>query len=82
MRRAIVSIAFLVIVVGLALFVWPTRWHYEHITVDGDSYLVRVDRFTGHADILVPEQGWTPSEQPWDQEPAPQDDRHTATPGS
>jgi hypothetical protein len=82
MRRFLVSLLFLLLLVALAFFVWPTRWRYDHITVDGDNYLVRVDRVTGHADILVPEQGWTPSEQPWDQEPAPQDDRHTSNPGS
>ncbi len=76
MRRILLFLVLVLVAGALACFVWPTRWRYEHITVDGDSYLVRIDRLSGHADILVPEMGWTPSEEPWDDDtPAP--DQHT-----
>ena len=69
----------LLIALALATFVWPSRWRYDHITVDGDNYLVRINRFTGHADILMPETGWIPSEQSWDDDnSSPQtDQQHT-----
>lgn len=76
MRRILVFLFLLLIAAATVCFVWPTRWHYEHITVDGETYLVRIDRISGHADILVPEMGWTPSEQPWDED-APAPDGHT-----
>lgn len=49
-----------------ALYVWPTRWHYDHMTVDGNIVLVRMDRFSGAADMLVPDEGWMPVEAPVD----------------
>jgi hypothetical protein len=76
MRRILFLLVLLVGLVATVSFVWPTRWRYEHISVDGDSYLVRIDRMSGHVDILVPESGWTPSEQPRDVEP-PSPDQHT-----
>ena len=52
---------------GFALFVWPTRWRYDHMTLDVDTYPVRIDRLTGHADVLLPGDGWTPAEEVTDQ---------------
>jgi len=53
----------------LALFVllvlWGFRFRYDHIIVDGETYLVRVHRVTGHADIMIPGEGWVPSEEAW-----------------
>lgn len=71
--RRVVSILMLLALVAFAAFVWPSRWRYEHITIDKEDYLVRVERLTGRADILVPEQGWTPADMPWDEEPAEAD---------
>jgi len=62
--RALVA---LVLLGSFALFVWPTRWRYDHMTVDGDTYPVRIDRLTGHADVLLPGDGWTPDEEVTDQ---------------
>jgi hypothetical protein len=52
----------LAIVVAFALFVWPTRYRYEHMTADSNLVIVRIDRFNGDADMLVPDEGWTPVE--------------------
>ena len=38
----------------------------------GDTYPVRINRFTGDADALVPGEGWVPVEELWqDEENAP-----------
>ncbi len=51
------------IVLGLlAVFVWPTQFRYDHMTVDGNIVPVRIDRFNGDADMLVPDEGWIPVE--------------------
>jgi hypothetical protein len=54
---------------ALAVFAWPTRWRYDHMTVGEDTYPVRIDRITGHADILLPGEGWTPAEEATDMDP-------------
>ena len=54
-------------------FVWPTRWRYDHMTVGDDTYPVRMDRITGHADILLPGEGWTPAEEATDIDSGGQD---------
>jgi hypothetical protein len=54
------------LVVGLALlylvamYVWPTPWRYDHMTYQGEAVIVRIDRVTGDADMLLPDQGWVP----------------------
>ena len=75
-RRLLPALLILAAIV-FAAFVWPTVYRYEKITVNSDTCLVRIHRFTGHADILVPEQGWVPSEDRWDQDAdaAPDDSR-------
>lgn len=56
----------LLLVMLFALFVWPTRWRYDHMTMDGNIVPVRMDRFSGAADVLVPDEGWMPVEAPVD----------------
>ena len=75
MRRLFLLL--LLVLLVFASFVWPSRWRYDHISVDGDSYLVRINRFSGHADILVPETGWVRSEDSWDDTPTTPNDQHT-----
>jgi hypothetical protein len=59
----------LAIVLSTLLFVWPTRFRYDHMTVDGNLVPVRIDRLTGNADMLVPDDGWVPVEAPRDATP-------------
>ena len=58
------SLAILIVAFALAfsVAVWPTSWRYDKITYDGDTYPVRINRFTGDAEILLPGDGWTPAE--------------------
>jgi hypothetical protein len=63
-------LVFVLILAGVA-FVWPSLYRYDHMTVDGDIYPVRIHRITGHADILLPEQGWIPAEDSWDEDTNP-----------
>jgi hypothetical protein len=52
----------LAIIAALLFYVWPTRYRYDHMTVDGNLVIVRIDRFSGDSDMLVPDEGWTPVE--------------------
>ena len=67
--RVLRWLLFLAFVGAIAVWVWPTRWHYDHMTVDGNLVPVRIDRFSGDADMLVPDDGWVPVESPQDQAP-------------
>ena len=60
MIRRLFALALLLMLVACFAFVWPSLYRYDHMTVDGDVYPVRIQRVTGHADILLPEQGWIP----------------------
>ncbi len=60
--RVLRGLVVLAIVAAFALFVWPTRYRYEHMTTDNNLVIVRIDRFNGNADMLVPDEGWTPVE--------------------
>lgn len=50
----------LLAVVAFVMLVWPTRWRYDRITIEGDVVIVRLDRLTGEADMLLPDDGWVP----------------------
>ena len=52
----------LLLVTAFAVYVWPTRWRYDHLTTDGNIVPVRMDRFSGDAEMLVPDEGWVPVE--------------------
>ena len=60
--RALRNLAILLLLAALAVYIWPTRYRYDHLSVDGNTYPVRIDRFTGASDMLVPDQGWVPVE--------------------
>jgi hypothetical protein len=44
----------------VAMYVWPTPWRYDHMTYQGETVIVRMDRMTGDAEMLLPDQGWVP----------------------
>ncbi|MGH7740419.1 MAG: hypothetical protein ACRENS_00190 [Candidatus Eiseniibacteriota bacterium] len=56
------NVAVLALLAALIVYVWPTRFRYDHVSVDGNTYPVRIDRFSGDSDMLVPDQGWVPVE--------------------
>ena len=71
MIRRLLALLLLALMLAGVAFVWPSLYRYDHMTVDGDVYPVRIHRITGHADILLPEQGWIPAEDSWDQDSTP-----------
>lgn len=44
--------------------VWPTPFRYDHMTDGGETLIVRIDRFSGEAEVLLPDQGWVPVADP------------------
>ncbi len=58
--RLVRMLIVLAIVAAFVLFVWPTRYRYDHVVTEGETYPVRIDRFTGDADMLTPDDGWYP----------------------
>ena len=66
MRRSAFLVILVLGILGAAAWIWPTRYRYDKISLDSDVYIVRIHRISGHADILVPEQGWVPAEERWD----------------
>jgi hypothetical protein len=44
------------------MFVWPTRYSYNHADLYGVNRLVRLDRFGQRAEYLVGSE-WKPAEQ-------------------
>ena len=73
--RLVRLLVVLAILAAVALFVWPTRYRYDHMTVDGNLVPVRIDRITGDADMLVPDDGWEPVEAPQGASSAPPETR-------
>ena len=61
-RRILFALLFLAAVGSFAAFVWPTLYRYDHISTNGDTYPVRINRLNGDADMLVPDEGWVPVE--------------------
>lgn len=64
LSRVLRALLLVLIAASLLLYVWPTRWRYDHMTVDGNIVVVRIDRVSGDADMLVPDEGWMPVEAP------------------
>jgi hypothetical protein len=48
----------LVAVSAFGVFVWPTRYRYEHVTMQGTECLVRIDRFSNQTWVWTPYGGW------------------------
>jgi len=60
--RIAVRLVFLAVVFAL---LWSMRFKFDHIVVDGETYLVRVQRISGAAEVLIPGEGWVPAEDAW-----------------
>ena len=56
----------LLLLLVLATLLWSMRFRFDHIVVEGETYLVRVHRVSGAADILIPGEGWVAAEDAWD----------------
>jgi hypothetical protein len=54
------------VLLAFVAYVWPTRWRYDHMTIDSEQCPVRIDRINGRADVLLPGDGWTPVEDALD----------------
>jgi hypothetical protein len=62
LRAVLVRLVLLVLAMLFVGYVWPTRYRYDHLSTEGNTYPVRIDRLNGDADMLVPDEGWTPVE--------------------
>ena len=60
------ALFWLIVLAVFVVYVWPTRWRYDHMTLEGNIVLVRMDRFSGDADMLLPDEGWVPVAAPED----------------
>lgn len=58
--RVIRWLVLLLVLFAFAAVVWPTPYRYDHVSLDGDVYPVRINRVTGDADMLTPDDGWVP----------------------
>jgi hypothetical protein len=57
-KKNLLPVALAVVVVaGLAFYVWPTRYSYDHLKVGPNEYPVRTDRLSGETEIFYP-SGW------------------------
>lgn len=52
-----IKLILVVIVVMFASFVWPTLYRYDHLTLGDSRVPVRINRFTGNAQLLYV-YGW------------------------
>ena len=60
--RVLVTAILALLAAAYAAYVWPTMYRYDHLTTEGNTYPVRINRITGDADMLVPDEGWLPVE--------------------
>jgi hypothetical protein len=59
LRVAGIALACAVLALFLAT-VWPTPYRYDHMTYEGETVIVRIDRLSGEAEMLLPDEGWVP----------------------
>jgi hypothetical protein len=51
----------LAVIGGLAFYVWPTRYQYDHLKIGENSFPIRIDRFSGNTEVFYP-SGWVKRE--------------------
>jgi len=59
-RRILMWLVLLALALAFVAYVWPTRYRYDHVLTDNEDYPVRIDRLTGDAEMLTPDDGWVP----------------------
>lgn len=64
-RRLLLLLLLTFLAASFVLYVWPTAYRYDHVTIDGDIYPVRIHRVTGIAQILAPDAGWLEAGDEW-----------------
>src|ERR1035437_9155802 len=47
----------LAVIAGLAYYVWPTRYRYDHLKLGQNEFPVRTDRLSGDTEVFYP-SGW------------------------
>jgi hypothetical protein len=65
-RAALTALVILSLLMFVTVFVWPTPYRYDHMTYQGETVIVRLDRFSDDAEMLLPDQGWVPLAEPDD----------------
>ena len=53
----VTGVIFIAVLVATVIYVWPTPWRYEHLTLKGSSHPVRIHRVTGKTEVLY-QEGW------------------------
>lgn len=56
------NIVFGTIATAIAILVWPTRYHYDHLKKGAQTYPVRIDRFSGRAEYF--DGSWSNDDPP------------------
>lgn len=57
MKARNLTIVLLLAAIIFAVFVWPTRYRYDHLKMGDSNYPVRTDRLTGKTEVLA-QNGW------------------------
>jgi hypothetical protein len=57
--RITLCITICITLIVISIFIWPTIYYYDKQTLGSFTGIVRINRFTGNADVLIPYSGWT-----------------------
>lgn len=55
--QTLLAVIVLAVLAVLAVFVWPSRYKYDHMKLGGSDFPVRIERLTGKTEILR-NSGW------------------------
>jgi hypothetical protein len=62
LNAAPIKLGAIMLALLFAVYVWPTPYRYAELSRRDryliSTFLVRINRFTGRADVLTPHQGW------------------------
>lgn len=77
-RLAVVAVALAIV----AMYIWPTGYRYDHMTLGSSDLPVRINRFTGKTEVLQGFAGWVEiqeSDRSSASPPAPKVDRRLSS---